>query len=170
MAQQDITGGIVNLLAYNVIDEFVANLQKELNIHRLRSKWINISFVDDVDGDMGDCEGDTDEVDIRIDNTMDWIDQMITLAHEMVHAEQFLRGKLSGTVWRNRNYKKCPYERLPWEMSAHQLEEKLYKKCYPEWAPMYPVGLKADEIRNDYKDITKKYKKSAFFFKKPFTN
>ena len=55
-------------------------------------------------------------------------------------------------------------------MSAHQLEEKLYKKCYPEWAPMYPVGLKADEIRNDYKDITKKYKKSAFFFKKPFTN
>ena len=133
MACLHITGVRKNSLDFKVIDEFVTNLQKELNIHRLRSKWIYIKFVKNVDGDMGDCIGDTNEVDIRIDKTMDWEDQMVTLAHEMVHAEQFLRGKLSdgGTHWRNRNYEKCAYERLPWEMSAHQLEEKLYNKCYP---------------------------------------
>ena len=133
MANQYISGVKKNSLDYKVINDFVINLQKELNIHRLRSKWIYIKFVKSVDGDMGDCIGDTNEVDIRIDKTMDWKDQMITLAHEMVHAEQFLRGKLSddGMHWRNRNYEKCSYEYLPWEMSAHQLEEKLYEKCYP---------------------------------------
>ena len=133
LANQYISGVREDSLDFQVINDFVANLQKELNIHRLRSKWIHIKFVKNVDGDMGDCIGDTNEVDIRIDKTMDWKDQMLTLAHEMVHAEQFLRGKLSedGTRWRNRNYEKCAYERLPWEMSAHQLEEKLYNKCYP---------------------------------------
>tara|TARA_A100001011_G_scaffold331735_1_gene358301 strand:+ start:82 stop:492 length:411 start_codon:yes stop_codon:yes gene_type:complete len=133
LAWQHITGIRINSRNFKVVDEFVTNLQKELNIYRLRSKWIHIKFVKSVDGDMGDCIGDTNEVDIRIDKTMDWKDQMITLAHEMVHAEQFLRGKLSedGLLWRNRNYEKCTYERLPWEMSAHQLEEKLYDKCYP---------------------------------------
>tara|TARA_B100001093_G_scaffold514086_1_gene587373 strand:+ start:1744 stop:2199 length:456 start_codon:yes stop_codon:yes gene_type:complete len=151
LASQYITGVKLRSLDLKIIDEFVANLQEELNIHRLRSKWINIKFVKSVDGNMGDCIGDTSDVDIRINKTMDWKDQMITLAHEMVHAEQFLRGKLTdGAYWRNRNYEKCEYERLPWEMSAHQLEEKLYEKCYPEWAPMYPVGLPADFRKSGY--------------------
>ena len=113
---------------YNLVHEYLCNLQKELNIHRLRSKWVTVKFVKSVDGNMGDCIGDTDEVDIRIDKTMSWDDQMITLAHEMVHAEQMLRGKLAdGMRWRNRNYEKCRYEYQPWEVSAHLLEDKLFK-------------------------------------------
>ena len=142
MSNVCITGIEKNSLDIMVIDEFVANLQKELNIHRLRSSWINVKFTkrkwrsDDVDGD---CEGDTDEVDIRISKNMDWKDQMITLAHEMVHAEQILRGKfVDNYIWKGRSYEKAVdnecYEYLPWEMSAWQLQEKLYKKCYPEWA------------------------------------
>ena len=78
-------------------------------------------------------------MDIRISKNMDWKDQMITLAHEMVHAEQILRGKfVDNYIWKGRSYEKAVdnecYEYLPWEMSALRLEEKLYKKCYPEWA------------------------------------
>ena len=144
MSNVYITGIEKNSLDIMVIDEFVANLQKELNIHRLRSSWINVKFAenlvgDDLDEFDGDCEGDTDEVDIRISKNMDWKDQMITLAHEMVHAEQILRGKfVDNYIWKGRSYEKAVdnecYEYLPWEMSAWQLQEKLYKKCYPEWA------------------------------------
>ena len=123
---------------YHLVHEYLCNLQKELNIHRLRSKWVTVKFVKSVDGNMGDCIGDTDEVDIRIDKTMSWNDQMVTLAHEMVHAEQMLRGKLAdGMRWRNRNYEKCRYEYQPWEVSAHLLEDKLFKICYPEHALEY---------------------------------
>ena len=144
MSNVCITGIEKNSPDIMVIDEFIANLQKELNIHRLRSSWINVKFAenlvgDDLDEFDGDCEGDTDEVDIRISKNMDWKDQMITLAHEMVHAEQILRGKfVDNYIWKGRSYEKAVdnecYEYLPWEMSAWQLQEKLYKKCYPEWA------------------------------------
>tara|TARA_B100001248_G_scaffold102926_1_gene76667 strand:+ start:57 stop:506 length:450 start_codon:yes stop_codon:yes gene_type:complete len=144
MSNVCITGIEENSLDIMVTDEFIANLQKELNIHRLRSSWINVKFAenlvgDDLDEFDGDCEGDTDEVDIRISKNMDWKDQMITLAHEMVHAEQILRGKfVDNYIWKGRSYEKAVdnecYEYLPWEMSAWQLQEKLYKKCYPEWA------------------------------------
>ncbi len=137
MANQQIRGKGKGY-EYQLVHEYVANLQKELNIHRLRSKWVTIKFVKSVDGNMGDCIGDTDEVDIRIDKTMSWNDQMVTIAHEMVHAEQMLRGKLAdGKRWRNRNYEKCRYEYQPWEVSAHLLEDKLFKKCYPEHALEY---------------------------------
>ena len=137
MANQEVIGKGKGY-EYHLVHEYLCNLQKELNIHRLRSKWVTVKFVKNVDGDMGDCIGDTDEVDIRIDKTMSWNDQMVTLAHEMVHAEQILRGKLSdGKRWRNRNYEKCRYEYQPWEVSAHLLEDKLFKICYPEHALEY---------------------------------
>ena len=137
MANQEVIGKGKGY-EYHLVHEYLCNLQKELNIHRLRSKWVTVKFVKSVDGDMGDIIGDTDEVDIRIDKTMSWNDQMVTLAHEMVHAEQILRGKLSdGKRWRNRNYEKCRYEYQPWEVSAHLLEDKLFKICYPEHALEY---------------------------------
>ena len=138
MANLDIRGIGQKSIDFEIIEEYLVNIQRELNIHRLRSRWINIKFTKNVDDAMGDCIGDTSDVDIRIDKTMSWEDKMITLAHEMVHAEQMLRGKFTdGFFWKNRNYEKCEYERQPWEMSAHQLEKKLYKKCYPEWAKEY---------------------------------
>ena len=137
MANQEVIGKGKGY-EYHLVHEYLCNLQKELNIHRLRSKWVTVKFVKSVDGNMGDCIGDTDEVDIRIDKTMSWNDQMVTLAHEMVHAEQMLRGKLAdGMRWRNRNYEKCRYEYQPWEVSAHLLEDKLFKICYPEHALEY---------------------------------
>ncbi len=41
MANQQIRGKGKGY-EYQLVHEYVANLQKELNIHRLRSKWVTI--------------------------------------------------------------------------------------------------------------------------------
>jgi hypothetical protein len=62
-----------------------------------------------------------------------WEEQMQTLAHEMVHAEQFLRGDLTDTfMYKGRDFSECVYENQPWERRAHAQEKKLYTKCYPK--------------------------------------
>ena len=57
---------------------------------------------------------------------------MQTLAHELVHAKQYLRGELCGYSMRRkgrkpRNYK---YENAPWEKEAYRLEEELFNKFW----------------------------------------
>ena len=55
---------------------------------------------------------------------------MQTLAHEMVHAKQFLRKELDGNLWKKRNYDNVKYDDQPWEKEANRLEERLYKRCF----------------------------------------
>jgi len=110
---------------------YVINLCKELNIHRLRNREITIRFKSVMEDDAwGYCIGDVYDVDIQINRTIPFEDQMQTLAHEMVHAKQFLRKELDGNLWKKRNYEKCVYEHQPWEKQANALEEKLYKRCF----------------------------------------
>jgi hypothetical protein len=118
-----------------IVDLYLDNLQKELKINRLYSRLIDITFkkwVQEGAAD-GDCIGDTQYVKINISKQLSFEDQMKTLAHEMVHAEQFLRGDLTDTfMYKGRNFSECVYENQPWELRAHAQEEKLYKKCYPK--------------------------------------
>jgi hypothetical protein len=117
------------------VDLYLDNLQKELKINRLYSRLIDITFkkwVQEGTAD-GDCIGDTQYVKINISKQLSFEDQMKTLAHEMVHAEQFLRGDLTDTfMYKGRNFSECVYENQPWELRAHAQEEKLYKKCFPK--------------------------------------
>ena len=82
------------------------------------------------DGAWGYCNGDTHDIDIDINRTISFEDQMQTLAHEMVHAKQFLRKELDGNLWKKRNYDNVEYDDQPWEKEANRLEERLYKKCF----------------------------------------
>ena len=56
-------------------------------------------------------------------------DQMLNLAHELVHAKQFITGQLSPIKqnWKKKDYSTTPYSRQPWEREAYYKEEKLYK-------------------------------------------
>lgn len=115
-----------------VVSIYVMNLAKALNIHRFRKRAFEISFRRKMEeGVMGLCWGDTDWVDIDISRTGTWREQMVALAHEMVHCKQFLRGELDGFRWKKRNYENCQYDHQPWEKQAYALEEKLYEECYP---------------------------------------
>ena len=78
----------------------------------------------------GYCHGNTQDIEIEINRTISFDDQMQTLAHEMVHAKQFLRNELDGSNWKKRNYDHREYNDQPWEKEATRLEEKLYSKCF----------------------------------------
>ena len=57
---------------------------------------------------------------------------MQTLAHEMVHAKQYLRGELNGWTnsWKGRKPRNYKYENAPWEKEAYKLEMKLYENFW----------------------------------------
>lgn len=120
------------------IIEYIGNLEKELGIHRMWSKVIFLNFKSDMEG-YGDCWGDHKDgyVEINIAKKLDgkkipYEEILSTIAHEMVHAKQYLRKELDGyaTTWKGRKAEGYKYENQPWEREARRLEVKLYKKCW----------------------------------------
>ena len=84
----------------DVVDIYICNLLKSLKIHRLSTKNIDIEFKNKLEGDaQGFCVGDKSQASIQIarkssGQKMSFLIQMQTLAHELTHAKQFLRGEL----------------------------------------------------------------------------
>lgn len=56
-------------------------------------------------------------------------DMMLNLAHELVHAKQFLNKELSSSLdeWKGCDYTHLPHNRRPWEKEAFLLEDELFK-------------------------------------------
>ena len=95
------------------------------------------------DNDMGLCDGDADEVNIDLAKgywnelgeyaLYDYDELIITLAHELTHAKQFIRGEMSpyDGVWRSNhtrvNGNRMKYENRPWEKEAFENQEMLYE-------------------------------------------
>jgi hypothetical protein len=95
-------------------------------------------------GVYGFCHGDKNEVWIDVAKgytdlqtgtyiAYDYSTVLISLAHELVHAKQLIKGQLSsdGTVWTQtgKGVKEgTVYRHLPWEAEAHTLETRLYVK------------------------------------------
>ena len=89
---------------------YTAALMKALKIDRFNQRFVTITFKNDIGGAEGLCEGDKDYADIQIakkcpatGRKLGYIEMMKTLAHEMVHARQFLRGQLTcegGFAWK----------------------------------------------------------------------
>jgi hypothetical protein len=126
-----------------VVEEFILNLVKELGMNRLRNPWIDVQFTNKDIGAYGLCNGDNDYAEIQIakkcpetGRKFGFIEMMQTLAHEMVHARQFIRGQLDaegakGWKWKGRNAEGFQYENQPWEKEAYRLEGQLFLKCFP---------------------------------------
>ena len=86
-----------------------------------RNVFIDITFKKDLGGDFGYCMGSKDHVEIEIGKYNQKLDQiMLTLAHELIHAKQFIKGELSPTLrnWKTHNYTGIPYSRQPWELDT----------------------------------------------------
>lgn len=118
-----------------VVEQYVDNLCKALKINRL-GRALTIRFRSNLEGQaLGLCDGDTDYADIDISTkNVTFMVQMQALAHEMVHARQFLRGQLTyGTCWKwkGRNAENYNYENQPWEKEAYRLERELFLDCFP---------------------------------------
>jgi hypothetical protein len=98
------------------VDQYVENLCKELKL--FKNLEIDIIFKNKLEGDCHGLCVDGDIIEIEISRTYEnkplpWGEQMCTLAHEMVHAKQFMRGE------------------YPSEREAKEREYHLFGKCFP---------------------------------------
>jgi hypothetical protein len=119
-----------------IVEEYVSNLMVSLNIHRFTSRAVNIEFLKTLDGDaQGLCNGDKQVALISINKSIPFLRQMQALAHEMVHAKQFLRGELghkgSDLRWQGMSAAKVAYIDQPWEVEAYRMERDLFLDCFP---------------------------------------
>lgn len=133
------------------IEDYVYNVLKYFfKKEPRRNIDIEVTFNDELDANaFGYCLGDMTEINIEIGRGATWPvtdtdkteyvpysikDQMMTLSHELVHAKQYLRGDIKGydRIWRkDGQYIDCSHikddKKLPWEIEAYDLEDKLYK-------------------------------------------
>lgn len=125
-----------------ILDAYMSNLCKSLGINRMSSKLIEINFVTDLEGQLGNAWGCNKEGFAEINiarkcegKKVEYSEMMQTLAHEMVHVKQYFRKELDGTgckfKWKGRNADGYQYENQPWEREAFKLEKGLYKECWP---------------------------------------
>jgi hypothetical protein len=123
--------------AYDVIHSF-------FNSRFRRDVCINIQVQRSLENDyLGLCIGDLEDVDIelaRYDEHGEPLDAEYmaqNLAHELVHAKQYLKGQIDGTMRYRQSSKTkwidctdVAYQDQPWEIEAYDLEEKLLEKYW----------------------------------------
>lgn len=138
-----IVNGQVKGKNTGLLDTYLINLCKSLGINRMSSKLIEINFVTDLEGQLGNAWGCNKEgySEVNIARKCEgtkvlYSEMMQTLAHEMVHVKQYFRKELDGTgckfKWKGRNADGYKYENQPWEREAFKREGVLYKECWPE--------------------------------------
>ena len=135
----ELIGRCKNEEAVNI---YICNILKALKIHRLSSKNLEIEFTSRLEGEsQGFCVGDQSVACIQIakkshNKKISFLVQMQTLAHELVHAKQFLRGELGydkkgAFTWKNRSGRGYKYKNQPWEKEAEKFEKILFLECFP---------------------------------------
>ena len=106
-----------------------------------RNVDVEITFVTRCDDNAyGYCWGDKNCVEIEIGRKYNAKCKfkhetlMRNLAHELVHAKQFIKGELHPTLskWKKykKDYTKTPYLKQPWEKEAYKLEGELLNKYW----------------------------------------
>lgn len=116
---------------------------------------VRIRLYEYLDGDQGLCLGTRNYIDIDLAKKIRGkknrtrrpkLDQILeTLAHELIHAKQFLRGEINqrNLIWRGErgpyDCKRLAYRKTPWEREAYSQEKQL-KITY--WDKQYKQLIK----------------------------
>ena len=115
------------------VDVYIQNLLKALNIHRRYASELTIKFVTKLPGGVlglacgGPRWGEIEIARTSLGEKIPYFEQMITIAHEMVHIKQYMKGELSSTVISN----KIPYKNQYWELEAQKKEHELFARAFP---------------------------------------
>ena len=100
-----------------------------INFKPIRSKIIV--------GQYNSCDNQA-VIDARL-SKVKFKDGLLTICHELVHAEQYHRGCLysdeknfywRGRKWDNAKESSVDYYNLPWEKEAYKRQEEIYKKIF----------------------------------------
>lgn len=120
-----------------------------------RTVPITIKIVDYLDGDQGQCYGTRSYVTIELARIVrgkknrkkrtrrEYL--LETLAHELIHAKQFIRGEINqrNLIWRGQrgpyDCRRLTYRKTPWEKEAYGQEKEL-KVTY--WDKQYKQLIK----------------------------
>ena len=62
---------------------------------------------------------------VFVDPDSDIETNIVSLAHEFIHAWQVDRGDLVGTAWKGEELRELPYQLQPWEIEAHGIWRQL---------------------------------------------
>lgn len=121
------------------VHEYVQNIAKHLKISRFQ-KPIVINFDKKLTNASGLCSFDYGIIEIDIaKNHFTFMEMMQTLAHEMIHAKQFLRKELDASkgqwAWKGRSAEGYKYKNQPWEKEAYRKELEVFSKCFPFHLP-----------------------------------
>ena len=120
----------------SMIDKTVKFYAKYLNITGFKYK-VYVCLAPKLrqkDGNNGICSRTGQkEISIAIDSALALPQMLMTLAHEMVHAKQYVRGQYRGEISRNGKMKRIwlgkPYSvaylKRPWELEAFRREGEL---------------------------------------------
>ena len=119
-----------------VLEKSAQFYMKYLNIQDFKYKVLIVSAPNlrKHDGNNGVCsKTDDKEITIAIDSTLVLPQLLLTLAHEMVHAKQYVRGQYRGEWARNGRMKKLwlgkpysvEYMKRPWEIEAFGRQTEL---------------------------------------------
>jgi hypothetical protein len=131
---------------YKYIQDFAIKAAYYLKLQDIDAE-IDISVKKSLtDEAQGYCIGDREEVEILLarNSCGQHFDKkyiLSILAHEMVHAKQFLKGELKDTIYdRSKGYyvfwkgKKMLWDDNtdlnPWEQDAYNLEKEVFSNCY----------------------------------------
>ena len=116
---------------------------KYLNIQKFKYKvYICLApKMREKDGNNGVC-GMTGkhEISVAVDSALDTLQSLTTLAHEMVHVKQYVRGQYRGELARNGKMKRIwlgkqysvEYIKRPWEREAFRREMELVNALLDE--------------------------------------
>jgi hypothetical protein len=116
-----------------VVDTYIQNLLRELNLHRRHASELSIKFVTKLpQGALGLASGGPRWGEVEIARTsqgeeLQFFEQMLSLSHEMIHIKQYMKGELST----NHVPKNIPYKNQFWEVEAHKLEHEYFARCFP---------------------------------------
>lgn len=91
--------------------------------------------------DDAQCWRVKNQIHIRIDSSLSFVDSIVSLAHELVHAKQFLSGKLKvvpnnidgSWVWHGKMFRQSDnstYDTDPWEIEAKSKEFSFAKRFF----------------------------------------
>ncbi len=112
------------------VDKFVGDVFYHYFKNRMkRTVLVDVKFVTELGKGKiaGYCHGDKNEVQIDIARTENGEpyttrDICLNLAHELVHAKQFIRGEKSSLIY--------VYSERPHEVEAYKMEEHLVTEYY----------------------------------------
>ena len=131
----------VKIYTNKILNYLVPNNQIQTNIHIEEVQQLergNFGGIRSKDSKTaGTASRRGNDINIKIANIVfgqaSVEEKMKTLAHELVHAKQYITGELQFDKWKGTpeaNYLHLPYAETPWEEEAYRLQEYLYERFW----------------------------------------